>query len=84
MARPMTMAEKILAAHAGLEEVVPGQLIECNLDLVLSNDVTTPIAIKEFNKIGVDKVFDPTKIALVPDHYVPNKGLPPLRRYAVI
>ena len=75
MARPMTMAEKILAAHAGLEEVVPGQLIECNLDLVLSNDVTAPVAIKEFKKIGVEKVFDPTKIALVPDHYVPNKDI---------
>lgn len=75
MARPMTMAEKILAAHAGLEEVVPGQLIECDLDLVLSNDVTAPIAIKEFKKVGVDKVFDPTKIALVPDHYVPNKDI---------
>lgn len=75
MPRPMTMAEKILAAHAGLEEVVPGQLIECNLDLVLSNDVTAPIAIKEFKKIGVEKVFDPSKIALVPDHYVPNKDI---------
>ncbi len=75
MARPMTMAEKILAAHAGLEEVVPGQLIECNLDLVLSNDVTAPIAIKEFKKVGVDTVFDPEKIALVPDHYVPNKDI---------
>ena len=75
MPRPMTMAEKIHAAHAGLEEVVPGQLIECNLDLVLSNDVTAPIAIKEFKKIGVEKVFDPTKIALVPDHYVPNKDI---------
>ena len=75
MARPMTMDEKILAAHAGLEEVVPGQLIECDLDLVLSNDVTAPIAIKEFKKVGVDKVFDPTKIALVPDHYVPNKDI---------
>ena len=75
MPRPMTMAEKILAAHAGLEEVVPGQLIECNLDLVLSNDVTAPIAIKEFKKIGVEKVFDLTKIALVPDHYVPNKDI---------
>lgn len=75
MARPMTMAEKILAAHAGLEKVVPGQLIECDLDLVLSNDVTAPIAIKEFKKVGVDKVFDPTKIALVPDHYVPNKDI---------
>lgn len=75
MARQMTMAEKILAAHAGLEEVVPGQLIECNLDLVLSNDVTAPIAIKEFKKVGVEKVFDPTKIALVPDHYIPNKDI---------
>lgn len=75
MARPMTMAEKILAAHAGLEEVVPGQLIECDLDLVLSNDVTAPIAIKEFKKVGVDTVFDPEKIALVPDHYVPNKDI---------
>ena len=55
--------------------MVPGQLIECNLDLVLSNDVTAPIAIKEFKKIGVEKVFDPTKIALVPDHYVPNKDI---------
>ena len=67
MARPMTMAEKILAAHAGLDEVVPGQLIECDLDLVLANDITAPIAIQEFKKIGVDSVFDPTKIALVPD-----------------
>lgn len=75
MARPMTMAEKILAAHAGLEEVVPGQLIECDLDLVLSNDVTAPIAVKEFKKVGVDTVFDPEKIALVPDHYVPNKDI---------
>lgn len=59
MARPMTMAEKILAAHAGLDEVVPGQLIECDLDLVLANDITAPIAIQEFKKIGVDSVFDP-------------------------
>ena len=75
MARPMTMAERILAAHAGLEEVVPGQLIECDLDLVLANDITAPIAIRNFKKIGVDKVFDPTKIALVPDHYSPAKDI---------
>ena len=75
MARPMTLAEKILAAHAGLDEVEPGQLIECNLDLVLSNDITSPIAIKNFKQIGVEKVFDPAKIALVPDHYVPNKDI---------
>ena len=65
MTRPMTMAEKILAAHAGLDEVEPGQLIECDLDLVLANDITAPIAIKTVREI-TDKVFDPTKIALVP------------------
>jgi 3-isopropylmalate/(R)-2-methylmalate dehydratase large subunit len=75
MPRPMTITEKILAAHAGLEEVVPGQLIECDLDLVLANDVTAPIAIREFAKIGVDKVWDPAKVALVPDHYTPNKDI---------
>jgi 3-isopropylmalate/(R)-2-methylmalate dehydratase large subunit len=75
MARPMTIAEKILAAHAGLDEVVPGQLVECNLDLVLSNDVTTPIAVKTFKEIGTDKVFDPTRVLIVPDHYTPNKDI---------
>ena len=74
MTRPMTMAEKILAAHAGLDEVVPGQLIECDLDLVLANDVTAPIAIKTVRQI-TDKVFDPEKVLLVPDHYVPNKDI---------
>jgi 3-isopropylmalate/(R)-2-methylmalate dehydratase large subunit len=71
----MTITEKILAAHAGLDEVTPGQLINCELDLVLCNDVTAPIAIKEFAKIGVDKVWDAEKIALVPDHYTPNKDI---------
>jgi 3-isopropylmalate/(R)-2-methylmalate dehydratase large subunit len=75
MTRPMTITEKILAAHAGLDEVQPGQLINCKLDIVLSNDVTAPIAIKEFKKIGVDNVWDPTRIALVPDHYTPNKDI---------
>lgn len=74
MARPMTMAEKILAAHAGLDEVVSGQLVECDLDLVLSNDITAPIAIGVCKQI-TDKVFDPTKICLVPDHYTPNKDI---------
>ena len=74
MARPMTMAEKILAAHAGLDEVKPGQLIECDLDLVLANDVTEPLAVKTVREI-TDAVFDPDKIALVPDHYVPNKDI---------
>ena len=74
MPRPMTMAEKILAAHAGLEEVVPGQLVECDLDLVLANDITAPIAIKTVREIGAG-VFDRTRIALVPDHYSPNKDI---------
>lgn len=75
MSRPMTITEKILASHAGRDEVAPGDLIECRLDIVLANDVTAPIAIKEFRKVGIDKVWDPERIALVPDHYVPNKDI---------
>ncbi|MDZ4169181.1 MAG: 3-isopropylmalate dehydratase large subunit [Coriobacteriia bacterium] len=75
MPRAMTITEKILAAHAGLDEVEPGELINCQLDIVLSNDVTAPIAIKEFAKIGVQKVWDPTKVVMVPDHYTPNKDI---------
>lgn len=71
----MTMTQKILAAHAGLETVDPGQLIKARLDLVLGNDVTTPVAVNEFKKIGVDKVFDKNKIAIVPDHFTPNKDI---------
>ncbi len=71
----MTITEKILAAHVGLGEVEPGQLVNCRLDLVLANDVTAPIAIKEFRRIGVEKVWDPDRIALVPDHYAPNKDI---------
>ncbi len=70
----MNMTEKILAKHAGLESVVPGQLITCKLDMVLANDVTAPPAIKEFEKIG-RPVFDNTKVALVPDHFTPNKDI---------
>ena len=74
MSRPMTMTEKIFAAHAGLPEVQPGQLIEAKLDLVLGNDITSPPAIKEFEQIS-DKVFNKDKIALVPDHFTPNKDI---------
>ena len=70
----MNMTEKIFAHHAGLDKVVPGQLIKCKLDLVLGNDITSPPAITEFNKIG-KPVFDKTKIALVPDHFTPNKDI---------
>ncbi len=71
----MTMTQKILAAAAGLEKVEAGQLIEANLDLVLGNDITSPVAIKEMEKMNVDGVFHKDKIALVPDHFVPNKDI---------
>jgi 3-isopropylmalate/(R)-2-methylmalate dehydratase large subunit len=71
----MTMTQKILAAHAGLETVKAGQLIEANLDLVLGNDITTPVAVDEFKKFAVDKVFSKSKIAIVPDHFTPNKDI---------
>ena len=71
----MTMTQKILAAHAGLDCVEAGQLIEADLDLVLGNDITSPVAIKEMSKMNVDGVFDKNKIALVPDHFVPAKDI---------
>ncbi len=71
----MTMTQKILAAHAGLTEVSAGQLIEAKLDLVLGNDITSPVAIKEFDQHGFMKVFDSQKIALVMDHFAPNKDI---------
>lgn len=63
----MTMSQKILAAHAGLDKVEAGQLILVNLDRVLGNDVTSPVAIKEFNKMGIDSVFDKDKVTMVMD-----------------
>ncbi|MBQ6051928.1 MAG: 3-isopropylmalate dehydratase large subunit [Clostridia bacterium] len=71
----MTMTQKILAAHAGLEKVVPGQLIEAKLDIVLGNDITAPVAIKEFEKACFKSVFDKDRIAIVLDHFVPNKDI---------
>lgn len=71
----MTMTQKILAAHSGLNEVKQGQLINVKLDLVLGNDVTTPVAVKEFEKMGVKEVFDKKKVAIVPDHFTPNKDI---------
>ena len=69
------MAQKILAAHSGRERVEVGELIEVNADMVLANDITAPIAILEFAKLGVDRVFDPERITLVPDHFAPNKDI---------
>ena len=71
----MTMTQKILAAHAGLESVKTGQLIMADLDLVLGNDITSPVAINEFEKNGFNGVFDKDKIALVMDHFAPNKDI---------
>ena len=71
----MTMTQKILAKHAGLESVTAGQLIEADLDLVLGNDITAPVAIKEMNRFRKEGVFDKDKIALVPDHFVPAKDI---------
>ena len=71
----MTMAEKILAAHTDRDEVKPGEIVNTKVDMVLGNDVTTPVAIKEFKKIGVEHVFDRDRIAIVPDHFAPNKDI---------
>ena len=71
----MTMTEKILAHGAHLDSVHPGQLIMADLDMVLGNDITSPVAIREFPKFGKEHVFDKTKVALVPDHFVPNKDI---------
>ena len=71
----MTLAAQILATHADKKEVSPGEFINVRVDLILANDVTAPIAIREFRRIGVDKVFDPQKIVMVADHFVPNKDI---------
>ena len=71
----MTMTQKILAKHAGLDSVKPGQLINARLDIVLGNDITTPVAINEFKKSGFTRVFDRDRIAIVLDHFVPNKDI---------
>ncbi|MBQ9060045.1 MAG: 3-isopropylmalate dehydratase large subunit [Firmicutes bacterium] len=71
----MTMTQKILAAHAGMDEVKAGQLIRADLDMVLGNDITTPVAIREFEKAGFDGIFDREKISMVMDHFTPNKDI---------
>ncbi|MGN0006062.1 MAG: 3-isopropylmalate dehydratase large subunit [Candidatus Gastranaerophilaceae bacterium] len=75
MTRPMNIPEKILAAHAGLDEVRPGQLITAKLDITLANDITGPVAVREFRKIGAKNVFDKKRVVFVPDHFVPNKDI---------
>lgn len=73
--RPMTITEKILARHAGVKEVAPGELINAKVDIALGNDITAPIAISEFKKSGAKKVFNRNKVVLVPDHFTPNKDI---------
>jgi 3-isopropylmalate/(R)-2-methylmalate dehydratase large subunit len=71
----MTISQKILAYHAGKKHVEPGELINCRVDVILGNDVTSPVAISEFARLGLDKVHDPDSIVLVPDHFTPNKDI---------
>ncbi len=71
-----TIAEKILAAHSGRGSVSPGDFINVSVDIVLANDITGPLSIREFRKLGVERVFDPSKVVMVPDHFVPNKDIP--------
>jgi len=71
----MTVTEKILAAHAGVPQVRPGEIVDCRVDFVFANDITAPLTIREFEKMGVERVFDPDRVAFVLDHYVPNKDI---------
>jgi len=71
----LTLAEKILASHTDKKKINPGEFVNVRVDLILANDITAPLAIREFQRIGVDKVFDPQKIVMVPDHFVPNKDI---------
>ena len=73
--KPQTMAQKILAAHSGKEYAGTGEIINASVDIVLGNDITMPLAIEEFKKIGAEKVFDRSKIVIVPDHFTPNKDI---------
>ena len=71
----MTISEKILADHAGLEKVEPGELVEVDVDFALANDITAPIAIERFRQAGVSQIHDPQRLAFVPDHFAPNKDI---------
>ena len=73
--KPQTMAQKIIAQHCGLDYVKVGDLVNAKLDLVLGNDITMPLAIEEFEKIGLDEVFNKSKVVIVPDHFTPNKDI---------
>ena len=72
---PQTTAQKILAAHSGKEYTVQGEIVNASVDLVLGNDITMPLAIEEFKKIGAARVFDRERVVMVPDHFTPNKDI---------
>ena len=80
----MTITEKIIAAHAGRDSVKPGDFVFADVDIALGNDVTAPIAIKEFTEAGIRRVWDPARIALVPDHFTPNKDIPSAQQAKVL
>ncbi|HUU31280.1 MAG TPA: 3-isopropylmalate dehydratase large subunit [Phycisphaerae bacterium] len=80
----MTITEKIIAAHAGRDSVKPGDFVFADVDIALGNDVTAPIAIKEFAEAGIQRVWDPARIALVPDHFTPNKDIPSAQHAKVL
>src|SRR4030066_608610 len=80
----MNVTEKILASHSGLNQVKPGDLVQANVDMALANDITAPLAINVFEEIGKDSVFDKEKVALVPDHFVPNKDILSARQAKMI
>ncbi len=80
----MTMVEKIIAAHTDKDKVKPGQIVKADVDMVLGNDVTTPVAIKEFEKIGIKEVFDQNRVVIVPDHFAPNKDINSARQCKLI
>ena len=71
----MTITEKIIAAHSGLEEVHAGQFVYADVDICLGNDITAPIAIKQFERLGINGIFNPEGVVLVPDHFTPNKDI---------
>src|SRR3989339_1397594 len=73
--KAMTITEKIIAAHAGLDEILPNEIVEAKVDLVLANDITAPLSVDTLRKYGIKKVFDNEKVVIIPDHFTPNKDI---------
>src|SRR5205807_34024 len=75
VSRPQTITEKILARAAGVDRVEPGEIVMCDVDLAMGNDITAPVSIARFRELGVSRVWDPAKVALVPSHFMPAKDI---------